>query len=416
MYISSIRKCRDRVEQWLREKERHIDLPLYTSVDIRNAGYKMAVVDTNLFPAGFNNLSEHSVRDAQKAFAEILPKRVPSCQHVLIIAEEHTRNTFYLENVWVLENIIRNAGFEATVATFLFEEPKVCEDGTYIELDTAGHHKLKLYCLKSLLRKMKRHEVSFDLIILNNDLTDGIPPLLKSMAIPIYPSMQAGWHSRLKSHHFKCANELLDEFASMVGIDPWFVSAKFTSVDGIDINVDQDREKLAVLAEGLFKEIHHKFSEYSIKEKPLIFLKADAGTYGMGVQPIEHPQDIIAMNRKVRNKLYKGKGGKVISKYILQEGIPSARVVDHMVAEACLYQIENRFVGGFYRINSEKSNRQNLNSQGMIFKKMDLEEEQPDEYLDIYQVLARVAAIAAHCETAKAPSGASSDELIRPTQ
>jgi len=30
---------------------------VYCSVDLRNAGFKLAPVDTNLFPGGFNNLS-----------------------------------------------------------------------------------------------------------------------------------------------------------------------------------------------------------------------------------------------------------------------------------------------------------------------------------------------------------------------
>jgi len=29
--------------------------PFYSSVDLRNSGFKLALVDTNLFPAGFNN-------------------------------------------------------------------------------------------------------------------------------------------------------------------------------------------------------------------------------------------------------------------------------------------------------------------------------------------------------------------------
>ena len=31
--------------------------PFYTSVDLRNAGFKLAPVDTNLFPGAFNNLT-----------------------------------------------------------------------------------------------------------------------------------------------------------------------------------------------------------------------------------------------------------------------------------------------------------------------------------------------------------------------
>ena len=46
------------VERWLRTQWLDHTPPFYASVDLRNAGYKLAPVDTNLFPAGFNQLSQ----------------------------------------------------------------------------------------------------------------------------------------------------------------------------------------------------------------------------------------------------------------------------------------------------------------------------------------------------------------------
>jgi len=45
------------VERWLRKQWLEHTPPFYASVDLRNAGYKLAPVDTNLFPGGFNNLN-----------------------------------------------------------------------------------------------------------------------------------------------------------------------------------------------------------------------------------------------------------------------------------------------------------------------------------------------------------------------
>lgn len=45
------------IETWFREQWLKITPPFYTSVDLRNSGFKLAPVDTNLFPAGFNNLN-----------------------------------------------------------------------------------------------------------------------------------------------------------------------------------------------------------------------------------------------------------------------------------------------------------------------------------------------------------------------
>ncbi len=182
-----------------------------------------------------------------------------------------------------------------------------------------------------------------------------------------------------------------------------------TVVSGINIHLLEDRQKLADAASGLFKQIETKFKEHGITEKPFIFLKADAGTYGMGVMPIEDPSEIINLNRRNKNRLYKGKGGQVIDRYILQEGVATIQTVNHHASEVCIYQIVNNLVGGFYRLHTEKSSRDNLNSQGMDFKTIcphPKENPQCGEPYDadlffVYSILARIAAIAAKREIAE---------------
>ena len=46
------------IERWFRLEWQEHTPPFYSSVDVRNAGFKAAPVDTNLFPGGFNNLAE----------------------------------------------------------------------------------------------------------------------------------------------------------------------------------------------------------------------------------------------------------------------------------------------------------------------------------------------------------------------
>jgi glutamate--cysteine ligase len=45
------------IERWLRGQWQEHTPPFYGSVDLRNAGFKLAPVDMNLFPGGFNNLN-----------------------------------------------------------------------------------------------------------------------------------------------------------------------------------------------------------------------------------------------------------------------------------------------------------------------------------------------------------------------
>ena len=100
------------IERWFRLEWMEHTPPFYTSVDLRNAGFKLAPVDTNLFPGGFNNLT-----------TEMLPLRgaggdggdredLPGSEEPAAHPEKHTRNSFYLMNVARLMEIFHQAGLE----------------------------------------------------------------------------------------------------------------------------------------------------------------------------------------------------------------------------------------------------------------------------------------------------------------
>ena len=98
-----------------------LDMPLYCSVDIRDAGFKKSVVDTNLFPAGFNNLNKENEGLISREFNQIITEKVGNVHDILLIIENNTRNTFYLENVAHLKHYLELAGYSITVSAFLDE-------------------------------------------------------------------------------------------------------------------------------------------------------------------------------------------------------------------------------------------------------------------------------------------------------
>ncbi|MDP2654145.1 MAG: glutamate--cysteine ligase [Candidatus Omnitrophota bacterium] len=404
--IECIRSKQEPVHEWLQSLERSLMPPIYSSVDIRDAGFKIAVVDTNLFPAGFNNLCEHGIEDSIKYIKQAIERRAPGGKDILIVAEEHTRNVWYLEHIRILQKIIQDAGYNAVIATFLTVQPEFCESAHAVELETATGQQVKIFCFKRILNKIQAGEQRYDLIIMNNDLSAGIPDILRETDIPIYPSIHAGWHSRKKSSHFHHMTELIREFARMVNLDPWLFSCFFTSMDGVNINSDEDRKKLADAAAKIFEQVEAKYKKHNVVEKPFVFLKSDSGTYGMGVEPIEHPEDILKLNRKDKNKLYKGKSSQVISRFLIQEGVETIHSIESQVSEVSIYQIDNNLVGGFYRTHSSKGSRENLNSPGMEFKKMcprlsrygDCGVHHDMNIFDVYRILARIAGIAARME------------------
>lgn len=381
--VSRVLQNKDRIEEWLSVYE-DAQLPFYLSADIRDGGFKSAVIDTNLYPAGFNNIA--GLDDSTAVADAALQLRVPGASHIGLVIEEHTRNLWYLENVYALKTLFEKAGYRVSVFTAFIVDEEYTENRLYLK--TQNNHELEV-----MHPALLKHS-GIDLIILNNDLTNGRSEYLDSAGVPVHPPPEVGWHSRLKSAHFRHKADVLTGFCKIVDIDPWFFSLYDRVINDIDIYAEQDRLKLADAAQELFSRIEKKYSEEKIDEKPFAFIKADYGTYGMGLLPVEKPDDIINFNRKQKNRLHKGKGSKEVQSYLLQEGIPTVHSSDGNTAELVMYMLQNKPLGSFYRVNTAKSGRENLNSRGMSFAPFSSDD---NEY-NLYVLLARIAGVASRVE------------------
>ena len=74
------------IEEWFASEYSAVDTLFYASVDIRDSGSKIAPVDTNIFPAGFNNITPNKYSDVSKQIDVFLAK-YPKNSNVLIIPE-----------------------------------------------------------------------------------------------------------------------------------------------------------------------------------------------------------------------------------------------------------------------------------------------------------------------------------------
>ena len=102
-------------------------------------------------------------------------------------------------------------------------------------------------------------------------------------------------------------------------------------------------------------------------DTPYVVVKADAGTYGMGVMTVRDASEVRGLNRKQRNKMAVVKEGLEVTEVIIQEGVPTRENVDGAAAEPVVYMIDRYVVGGFYRVHTERGPDQNLNAPGMHF-------------------------------------------------
>ena len=399
------------IESWFRNAWRDVQIPFYASVDIRNSGYKIAPVDTNLFPSGFNNLNSSfeslCIHAAQMAIEHT---QLP-IDKILIIPENHTRNLFYLENIASLQSIIQKAGFEVRIGTLMED----ITTPTRIELDSSN-----TVLLEPIRRDQNRILVDNfnpDLILLNNDLTGGEPDMFKNIEQKITPPTSLGWSSRLKSNHFNFYQKVAKEFAELIGIDPWLIDPMFRNCGKVDFMKREGVDCLSSNVKSLLEAINTKYNEHDIDYAPFVMVKADAGTYGMGVMSIRSQDEISELNRKERTRMATTKEGQKVSQVIIQEGVYTHETWgdEETVAEPVVYMMDRQVVGGFYRVHGRRTTSQNLNTPGMRFEPLafldccstpepNLEADCHQNRFYTYGVIGRLALLAASHEITNAIS------------
>ena len=374
------------IESWFRNQWLKYPAPFYSSIDIRNSGFKISPVDTNLFPAGFNNLNKDFESLYVTAVKHSLDSLKTKIEKILIIPENHTRNIHYLESLNYLSLLIKKSGYDVKVSKPGIDENKFKNTNSILEYDGFIP----------------------DAILLNNDLSSGVPDFLNNIKQIVLPSKNIGWTRRSKSDHFKYYSDVCTNFSKLLKIDPWLIEPEFRNCGEINFKTKQGEDCLVYHAEKLFSIIAEKYKMYDIKEKPYIIIKADAGTYGMGVISVNSIDQIKNLNRKQRNKMSSTKGTVKPDSVILQEGVFSFEEIKNTnsVAEPVIYSFSNFLIGGFYRAHDNKANNENLNSPGMIFHPIPLNDIciSPDISLPVdsqinkyyvYGVIARLAILAA---------------------
>ena len=340
------------IEHWLRRQWLAHPAPFYSSVDLRNAGFKLAPVDTNLFPGGFNNLNPDFLPLAVQAAQVAVEKMCADARSFLIIPENHTRNLYYLQNVVALVDIIRKTGLTVRIGSLIpgLAEPLILDlpDGGQLTLEPVRREGNRL--------KQDPGSVSgtpFDpcSILLNNDLSSGAPAILEGLdpAQTMLPPLHAGWASRSKSKHFSAYDEVAHGFAGLIGIDPWSINPYHAFCGEVDFQARVGEECLADHVAALLGRIRAKYAEYGIGREPFVIVKADAGTYGMGIMTVKSPDDVRDLNRKQRNKMAVVKEGLSVSHVLVQEGVPTYESLNEAVAEPVVYMIDHFVIGGFYR-------------------------------------------------------------------
>ncbi|MBP7453834.1 MAG: glutamate--cysteine ligase [Ottowia sp.] len=348
------------IERWFRLEWMEHTPPLYCSADIRNAGFKLSPVDTNLYPDGWHNLSPDMLPLAVQAAQAAIEKICPEARNLLIVPENGKPSSFYLASLARLKEIYGMAGLNVRFGSI---DPAVKRAVSYTLPD--GEKLTFEPAQRSEYRLGLKH---FDpcTILLNNDLTAGAPGILEDLHEQyLLPPLQAGWSVRRKSRYFQCYEEVAKRFGKLIGVDPWLINPLFASCGEIDIHEPSGGECLRTNVDALLTKIRRKYKEYGITEKPFVVVKADQGTRGMGIMTVRDVKDLAQLgDKQVRGKAVPDvPRGEVI----IQEGVMTNERIHDAVAEPVVYMIDRYVVGGFYRVHAERAEDESLSSPGARF-------------------------------------------------
>src|SRR5258706_5983118 len=176
----------------------------------------------------------------------------PDTRRFLLVPENHTRNLHYLQNVAVLRPIPEGPGPTVRTGSLIPDRQAPAE------VETAGGEKL---LLEPIQRRGNRVGVEgFDpcAVLLNNDLSGGVPAILRGIEQAVLPPLAAVWSTRRQSHHFHAYDRVAEDFAKLIGIDPWVVNPIFRPCGQGELIEKEGEECLAANVEFVLGEIGEK--------------------------------------------------------------------------------------------------------------------------------------------------------------
>ena len=393
------------IERWFRLEWMEHTPPFYSSVDLRNAGFKLAPVDTNLYPAGWHNLRPEMLPLAVQAAMAAIEKICPEARNLLLIPENHSSNTFYLSSVAQLRRIFHMAGLNVRIGSI---DPTIKKTTTMILPDGQS------VTLEPVLRGKRRLGVKdFDpcTILLNTDLRAGVPGILEDLHEQyLLPPLHAGWTTRRRSKHFKCYEEVAKRMGKLLGVDPWLINPMFEKCAGVQLAQGFDTECMHTRIDALLAKIRRKYKEYGIKEKPFVVVKADNGPHDFGILTVHDVKELPALSEKMQRQTRNLSAAEQTHDILIQEGVLTQERMNDAVAEPVVYMMDRYVVGGFYRIHAHRGTDENLNTPGASYVPLAFEQSThlpqpgikpgasaPNRFY-MYGVVARLAMLAASYE------------------
>jgi glutamate--cysteine ligase len=345
------------IERWFRLEWMEHTPPIYCAVDLRNAGYKLAPVDTDLFPRGFDHLTPEMQPLAVQAAMAAIEKICPEARNLLIVPES-LESSFYLSHMQRLMQVFTMAGLNVRLGSFEpgLKSPRqvMLPDGSELTIEPLVRGK----------RRLGLKDFDPCTILLNHDLAGGVPAALTGLHEQyLLPPLHAGAQVRRKSRHFHSYEEVAKKFGKLLGMDPWLITPMSGSGGHIEAGSGKGFEQLKQHVDALLTKLRRKHKEYGIADKPYVVVKADDGSGGHGVLSLRDAAELDESER--RAGLFAP--GRETRELMVQEGVPTNERINDAVAEPVVCMIDRYVVGGYYRVHAGRRFDENLAAPGSAF-------------------------------------------------
>ncbi len=354
------------IERWFRLEWMEHTPPFYTSVDLRNAGYKLAPVDTELFPTGFNNLTPQMLPLAVQAAMAAIEKICPEAKNLLLVPGPQVTdgNPFYLTHLQRLMEVFTLAGLNVRLGSLArgLDKPRK------LALPDGGE--LTLEPLVRGARRLGLRDFDPCTILLNDDLAAGVPGLLEDLHEQyLLPPLHASSAQRRKSRHLHSYEEVAKRFAKLLGMDPWLLHTMHGQCGQVDFTSEAGLDCVKTNVDSLLAKVRRKHKEYGIAERAFVVVKSD-GPGGTDVLTVRDAKDLDDPERRARlarSMPVLPASGPAVRDVIVQEGVPTYERINDAVAEPVVYMIDRYVVGGFYRVHAARGSDESLDAPGSAY-------------------------------------------------
>ena len=393
------------IERWFRLEWQDYTPPFYLSVDLHNTGFKLAPVDSNLFPDGFHNLPEAMLPLAVQAAMAAIEKYCPDAKNILLVPQTGTQNPEDLENLARLIKLLRMVGLNLQLG--------------YIESANSPPGKITLpdgtsLPVGPLVRSHNNRRVGLAdfnpcAILLNDNLSDGTPEILQDLyEQTLLPPVHSGSTVRNKVNHFAAYDDVARRFARMIEVDPWTINPYFNRQIAVNMATNDGKERIAHSVSSVLGRIRRKYKEYRIQEKPYVEVLVPAVSNGQNLIQVADASELADIDFTIPGSASAAAGGLV--DVFIQEGVRSRERMQEALAEPVVYMIDRYVVGGFYRIFNNLSGKNGANVQVSHFAPPAFSQPHalPDKLVTpgapspnrfyMYGVIARLALLAAAIE------------------